>query len=194
MKPARVFALSFPLTALLFLANAVAGQESGKQTQAASATPTSRTANSENSPEGDSSESKAEDRKTHVHLGNVTLGAAYGRGFYPNGPYGFYPYESLYYDPFWSPFWGSYYGGPNLAYDNGKGEVKLAADPQDAAVYVDGAYAGTAKHLKNIWLDPGAYDLSVSAAGRETFQQRVYVLSGKTLKLSAKLAYENGKP
>ena len=37
-------------------------------------------------------------------------------------------------------------------------------------------------------LDAGAYDLSVSAAGREPFEQRVYVLTGKTLSIHAKLA------
>src|SRR4029077_1247944 len=50
-----------------------------------------------------------------------------------------------------------------------------------------GAYAGTADRLKSMWLDPGAYDLTVSAKDRESFHQRVYVLSGKSLKITAKL-------
>jgi hypothetical protein len=61
----------------------------------------------------------------------------------------------------WDPFWGPYgpFGYlPNLAYGNDKGEVKLAADPKQAGVYIDGAYAGTADCLKTLWLEPGAYD------------------------------------
>lgn len=133
------------------------------------------------------------DRKTHLRLGTVSFGAGYssffGPAVYPYGPYGFYPYDPIYSALLWSPIWGAY--GPDyLSYGNGKGEVRLAAEPKDAAVYLDGAYAGTANRLKTIWLDPGAYDLSVSAKGREPFQQRIYVLSGKTLKLAAKLAYQ----
>ena len=69
--------------------------------------------------------------------------------------------------------------------------MKLAADPNQAEVYIDGAYAGTADRLKTIWLEPGAYDLSVSHAGRESFHQRIYVLTGKSLKITAKLAPQN---
>ena len=54
-------------------------------------------------------------------------------------------------------------------------------------MYVNGGYAGTADKLKTIWLDPGAYDLSLSAAGREPYRERIYVLSGKTLKIAAVL-------
>ncbi len=134
------------------------------------------------------------DRKMHFRLGTVSVGAGYSSFFvppvYPYGPYGFYPYDAIYSGLLWSPIWGAYYGPEYLSYGNGKGEVRLAAEPKDAAVYLDGAYAGTANRLKTIWLDPGAYNLSVSAEGREPFQQRIYVLSGKTLKLAAKLAYQ----
>ena len=141
----------------------------------------------------DRDSSGSSDRKTHFRLGTVSVGAGYSGFFvpsvYPYGPYGFYPYDAMYSGLLWSPIWGPYYGPQYLSYGNGKGEVRLAAEPKDAAVYLDGAYAGTANRLKTIWLDPGAYNLSVSATGREPFQQRIYVLSGKTLKLAAKLAY-----
>jgi hypothetical protein len=54
-------------------------------------------------------------------------------------------------------------------------------------VYIDGEYAGAAEKLKTLWLDPGAYDLAVSAPGREDLHERLYVLSGKSLKITAKL-------
>jgi len=126
----------------------------------------------------------------HLRLGTIGVGAAYynGPAFYPYPYYG-YPgfYSAAYWDPLWDPFWGPGYSGYalNFAYGHGKGEVKLSGAPKDAKVYVDGAYAGTAKDLKHVWLDPGAYDLSVVSPGRDTFQQRIYVLSGKTLKIVA---------
>lgn len=132
--------------------------------------------------------------KLHVRLGGVSIGAGYFYNpffFGPFGPYGFYPYSLAYspfYDPFYAPFYGPYMGGFSYAPD--KGEVQLKANPKNAQVFLDGAYAGTADHLKNMWLESGAYNLSVSAPGREDFQKRIYVLSGKSLKIDAKLAPE----
>ena len=65
--------------------------------------------------------------------------------------------------------------------------LTIRVNVPDAAVYVDGGYAGTADKLKNLWLDPGAYDLAVSAPGRVDFHERLYVLSGKSLKITARL-------
>jgi hypothetical protein len=145
------------------------------------------------------------DHKTHVRLGGIFVSAGYAhfpdRFFYPSWPYGFYPYSFAYapffygplYAPYYGPFYGPYYTGFSYAPD--KGEIKLSANPKDAQVYVDGAYAGTADHLKKIWLDSGAYNISISAPGRETFEQRIYVLSGKSLKIEASLASgKNQKP
>jgi hypothetical protein len=53
-----------------------------------------------------------------------------------------------------------------------------------AQVLLDGALAGEARDLKSIWLEPGAYNLTVRAQARTPFEMRVYVLSGKTLKIS----------
>lgn len=139
--------------------------------------------------------------KTHVRLGGVSVAASYSSApfFYgPFWPYGFYPYSAAFYgpvfynpfflSPFYSPFYGPYWGSFGYAPD--KGEVRLAANPKDAQVFIDGAYAGTAEHLKDMWLDSGAYDLSVSSPGKETFHQRIYVISGKKLKIEAKLTAE----
>jgi hypothetical protein len=136
-------------------------------------------------------------RKIHLRLGAVSIANGYFSGpfFYGYGPfwpYGFYPYSfaNSPFLPFYSPFYPGYL--PNLAYGADKGEVRLKA-PKNAEVFVDGAYAGTADHLKNMWLDSGAYDLSVSATGRSPFHQRIYVLSGKSLKIDARLGLQKEK-
>jgi hypothetical protein len=96
----------------------------------------------------------------------------------------------------WYPVWGpsAFYGSGYFSYNNGRGEVRLTVDPKDARLYIDGGYAGTADKLKSLWLDPGAYDLSVSAPAREDFHERLYVLSGKSLKITAKLPETKEKP
>lgn len=130
----------------------------------------------------------------HLRLGTVGLSAGYISGplWYPYAPYGYYyPYYGAVFEPFWAPF-SPYYSPASFAYGADKGQIELKADPKDAAVYIDGAYAGTVQRLKSFWLDPGAYDLSIRADRREPFQQRVYVLTGKTLNISAKLTALTG--
>jgi hypothetical protein len=60
------------------------------------------------------------------------------------------------------------------------GEVRLRGQEKDAAVYLDGGYAGTADKLKTIWLEPGAYQLELRHA-KGTYARKIYVLSGKSL-------------
>lgn len=146
----------------------------------------------------------AEKHKVHFRLGTISVGAGYSHSSgpyyypysYPYAPFGFYPGDwvgaSLWY-PVWSPYPYYGYGPASFAYNSGRGEVRLTADPKLAEVYIDGGYAGTADKLKSLWLDPGAYDLTVSAAGRAPFHQRLYVLSGKSLKITAKLSVDATK-
>lgn len=145
-------------------------------------------------------DSEAVKHKVHVRLGGVAVGAGYA---YSSGPfccYGYYPY-SAFYNPFFypafypDPFYDLYGYPPydyrnDLGYAGDKGEIRLSSSVKGAQVYIDGAYAGTADKLKNFWLAPGAYNVSVSAAGRQTYKERVYVLSGKSVKLKATLEPE----
>jgi hypothetical protein len=71
--------------------------------------------------------------------------------------------------------------------------VKLDADPKSAQVFIDHAYAGTVAKLKSFWLDAGAYDLAVTAEGRAPYRQRIYVLSGRTLRIKVALQPENAE-
>jgi len=186
---------AFLLTGAVLVAQDVssASQQSSSISQDSTTAASGQRSAAEDSREA--SETKG-DHKYHLRLGTITASAGYFSGpfFYPYGPYGWYPYYSAaFWDPFWGPY-GSFGYLPNLAYGNDKGEVKLAADPKQAGVYIDGAYAGTGDRLKTIWLEPGAYDLSLSYAGRESFHQRIYVLTGKSLKITAKLAQQDPAP
>jgi hypothetical protein len=142
----------------------------------------------------DKTPEKSSHGKTHVRLGTVTVAASYTHfpdGFfpYPFWGYGFYPYAFGYEPLFYEPLYYSSFSGPfvpDFTYRPDKGEVRLEAKPSSASVYLDDAYAGTAGKLKHIWLDPGAYDLTVANADGSMFHQRIYVLSGKSLKIKAK--------
>ena len=145
-----------------------------------------------------------EKRKFRLRLGGVSVGAGYshfsGPYYYPYAypfgysPFGFYPGDwvaASFWYPIASPY--PYYAPDAFRCGDGRGEIRLNAEPREAKVYIDGGYAGTADKLKTLWLDPGAYDLTVSAAGRENFHQRLYVLSGKSLKITARLDPEQTK-
>jgi hypothetical protein len=150
----------------------------------------------------DDEDSRPAGRKTHFRLGAITLGASYtdfGRSFvapfYPYYPYyAYYPYGAFSVAGFYTPFEGDLLYGPyyypgrasDLNYGLGKGEVELESlgRNKNASVYIDQAYAGTAGKLKHMWLDSGAYNLSLTSADGSSFHQRIYVLSGKTLKIA----------
>lgn len=150
--------------------------------------------------QADSAQTPIKPEKHHIrwHITpSFSVGYAHLSGpvfFNPFYPYGFYPADFLYggYGPYpfgYAPFYAPYYYPPfAFDYSQGRGQVKLSGAAKDAQVYFDGAYAGTADHLKKIWLDPGAYNLEVSTSSGQKFEKRIYVLSGKTLKINAQLS------
>jgi hypothetical protein len=149
-------------------------------------------------------EAPTEKRKFRLRVGGVSVGASYshfsGPYYYPYAypfgypPFGFYPGDWVT-ASFWYPIASPYpfYAPDSFRYGDGRGEIRLTTEPKEAKVFIDGGYAGPAGKLKTLWLDPGAYDLTVSAAGREDFHQRLYVLSGESLKITAKLDPEQTK-
>lgn len=149
-------------------------------------------------PAEDKDSGNAKSSRPRVRLGGIMIGAGYshfsGRpfGYYPYYSYGFGPYGYLY-DPF---LYGMYHPGyfSGFGYGAGMGQVKLnSADPTAAWVYIDGALAGRADKLKNMYLDAGVYDLEIRS-GDKRFGQKVYVLTGKTLRLTADLARLEVRP
>jgi hypothetical protein len=89
---------------------------------------------------------------------------------------------AYYYGPTWyGPYWGGPYG-----YERGPvtGGVKFETKMKDAAVYVDGGYAGTVEKLKTFQLKPGSHDIELrNHEGHSFYQERIEVIAGKTLKL-----------
>jgi hypothetical protein len=56
---------------------------------------------------------------------------------------------------------------------------------KDAAVYVDGGYAGTVGKLKTFTLRPGTHDVELrDPSGHSFYQERIEVIAGKTIKIS----------
>ena len=113
-----------------------------------------------------------------VRLASLSIGAGYG---YYSGPVwpGYYP--PLFYDPWFDPFFASpVYFLPQPD----KGRVSLQSRYKDADVYLDSAYAGTTATLKKFWLAPGVYELEVRPKDQTPVKKRIYVLTGKTLKIN----------
>lgn len=141
---------------------------------------------------GNQNDEQPSGNETHVRLGGIVVSAGYAHfwpGIYPYGfPYGPF-YSPISAALWWDPYWDFPVGYPAGYFGpgDGKGEVKLNNAPKSASVYLNGGYAGTVEHLKSFWLDPGVYDLVLSAPDGREYQQRVYVLTGKTLKIEAKL-------
>jgi hypothetical protein len=111
---------------------------------------------------------------------------ARGRVFVGPGfsPYGWYGYG-------WNGPYGMY--GPYGAAPNA-GKVKLDTDIKDAEVFINGSYAGTVGQLKTMVLRSGNYNIEVRAPGRTPFQQRIYVVAEKTIKLHPDLRLQAPAP
>lgn len=92
------------------------------------------------------------------------------------------------YDPFWGPYWGygPGYWGPYYVQPNA-GEVKLETKVKTADVFINGSYAGTTKHNREMFLRPGTYSIEIREGGRTRFAKKVFVVAGKTLKLRPEL-------
>jgi hypothetical protein len=114
-----------------------------------------------------------------VRLGGISVGGGYARGLFYPPYYGFGPY------PWASPFWSGspwLYSGYSVAPE---GKILLQHTAPDALVYIDDGYAGEAAKLKSLRLQPGVYNLEVRSVSGN-FQRRIYVLSGKTLKIDTR--------
>ncbi len=107
---------------------------------------------------------------------------AMGRGHWFGHRGGVYYYPA--YGWGWGgPFWSDYgYAWPYY-YWNPKGTVKLESISKSDEVYINGSFAGEARKLKSINLDPGTYRISIKRNGKDILDQQVYVMRGKTVKL-----------
>jgi hypothetical protein len=100
----------------------------------------------------------------------IFAGPAFGYGSY--GPvYGYYPGYPGYYA------WGSTMAVPNA------GEVRLETKEKKAEVFINGSLAGTTGQLKTMYMRAGSYDIEIRSPERAPFEQKIYVVAGKVVKL-----------
>ena len=102
-------------------------------------------------------------------------------------PHFWYGYS--WYDPFWGPY-------PYMPYTytrSDTGRVKLETSAKNAEVYIDGSYAGTVKELKTISLRSGAYTIELREPGGRHYEEKVYVIPGKTIHLHPDPDLSDGK-
>jgi hypothetical protein len=95
-----------------------------------------------------------------------------------------------FYDPFFGPYpwWGpAAYAYPYFPIYDQRAQVRLIVTPKDAAVYVDGYYAGISDDfdgvLQSLPLSPGGHEITVYLDGYKTVHQRLYLPPGKSLKV-----------
>jgi len=86
--------------------------------------------------------------------------------------------------PFFNPFFVYPYPYPYSYMAANYGEVKLDTHQKDAAVYIDGGYAGTTPKAKKFALRPGTHELEVrDSDGQTLYQDHVAVMIGHTTKV-----------
>ena len=151
-------------------------------------------------------------------------GHGYGHGGYPYHGYGgYYPYWGWAswgwgwgwgWAPYWSSWWwgwgggwpgGSYYVSPGMAdgyVDVGvrRGRyaiVKTDVSPEEAQVYLDDKYIGSADDFDGIpdflYLGPGKYHLEFRMPNYMTYATDLDVTAGQQVKIDEKLKLEPGK-
>ncbi|HEX2521629.1 MAG TPA: hypothetical protein VHP35_05835 [Terriglobia bacterium] len=142
-------------------------------------------------------------KQSRIRFGGISLTSGYRYG----GPvyWGRPPFYGYYNSQFWRPFWqphfpygssgfSGFYPGDNFQRGPSMGEIKLQVEPVMASVFINDAHAGEVQDLKSFSLEPGVYNLRIEIDGRPGFAQRVYVLSGKTLKIEADLMAAKANP
>jgi PEGA domain len=99
-----------------------------------------------------------------------------------------------YYDPFFGPYpWWPAAAYPYAYYPvyDSRAELRILVTPREAAVYVDGFYAGIVDNFDGMFqrlpVSPGGHELVLYLDGYKTVHQTVYVTPGSTFKLSYKM-------
>jgi hypothetical protein len=103
------------------------------------------------------------------------FGVGVGFGYF-GGP--FYPYG---YGPWGYPYYGyPAYGYGSYGYGRPVGQLHIKSPVPKAQIYINGAFAGNAHALKNIYLAPGTYNVE-QRIGNDVQKERVYVLADRSL-------------
>lgn len=95
-----------------------------------------------------------------------------------------------FYDPFFGPYpWWSpaAYPYPYYPVFDNRAELRVLAEPRDAAVYVDGYYAGIVDDFDGFFqrlpLPPGEHEIVLYREGYRTAHQKLYLSPDSTYKL-----------
>ena len=162
-------------------------------------------------------------RVSGSHVGGSRVGTWHGggshgggwyNGRYRRGGWGYYPYSWG-----WDPFYSSWlWGGPSVYVvtgDDGEGDgsadgsvgvsartgryavFKTDVSPEEALVFLDGKYIGTAGDFDGmpdyLYLGAGKYHLEFRLPGYQTFATDLDVSRGQRVRLDQKLKLEPGK-
>jgi hypothetical protein len=95
---------------------------------------------------------------------------------------------------FYDPYYGPYPWWPRRIYPypyypvfDRRADVRVLVTPEEAAVYVDGFYAGVVDDFNGFFqrlpLPPGGHDIAFYLEGYRTVHHRVYLSPGSTFKL-----------
>lgn len=82
----------------------------------------------------------------------------------------------------WAPYWGGYYP-PYYSTTNDWGNIKINDHNKSDQVYINGALAGSVGETHSFKIKPGQYNIQIRQDGKQIFNQQVYVIPGKTIKL-----------
>jgi hypothetical protein len=95
-----------------------------------------------------------------------------------------------FYDPFFGPYpwWGpSAFAYPYFPVYDERAQVRLMVTPKEAAVYVDGYYAGIVDDfdgvLQSLPLPPGGHEITIYLEGHQTAHQRLFLSPRKSYKV-----------
>lgn len=86
------------------------------------------------------------------------------------------------YQLYWTGYWGPSWTGPAYIYPR-SGEVTLDTGGREAAVFINGSYAGTTQENKTMRLRPGCYRIQLRAGSETLYLEHVFVVTGKTIRL-----------
>ena len=101
---------------------------------------------------------------------NAAVRVGIGLGYRYGGPV--FRARPMWFGPaYWAP--PIYYAVP--ARSSNSGELKLDTKAKDASVYINGAFAGTVKELKTLWLRSGTYDIEIRNTNGGVFNEKVFV-------------------
>jgi hypothetical protein len=126
---------------------------------------------------------EAPKKKTRFEFGGFQVGLGYSNYSRHYPVYGHFPY---YFSPFYG--YGPAYYHPVFLHGSrpGTGRVKLINISEEAAVFINGGFAGIGKDLGSFRLEPGVYELSIRREGYQQIERKLYVLTDKSIEIVLK--------